>query len=1324
MSTNQQAAAQEQNSSELTAEEKARILELQQQIAETQKAASAPNPGGSPEYLASIPKESPNYRAYQSWLESKKQASEKLPDLQSQLSQITASRPELAAYAQSHPATQYELHEAGESLFGASAFQTITHNHRVQPTTDALKYQRLRGFAEQNPNASINDVVSFYQGSPLPQDNVTINYEGTLAARQMGYNVGSALYTGLPETFQKDENRRFAERNKQINLTENISTEKAKQVEQKALQPPTVTPQNPRPHILTGQPDSKYANADFAGNRQKSKTVELVENINAITGEPVSSAAPRAENLSGVLFGIAPKKPASLTQEQVNALSPAQYAEYKKGFENYNRYVTYYNEKIKQQNTANILVNREQFQRNREAFAKYISEAKAAGAQYVNIETKSGVQTIPIDQALQKKGVIGISAVPNIPEGFTAGYIAGELIAIPEGRQFVGPEKPIEQNYAKNIGDLFGAEALSVPKGFEKYQYEKGRVTSEKVPIPTQSYKSGPITTGIENLKSPLERGAEFMEGVGTGLLRTSLILTNAAPEAFMEIARTGNPLAGEDVLKRHEAELKRIGIGPSVVPSIESGVPTGRSAYYNAGELLGEVGPILIGIKGQIKNPFSRSPIKPKIPQTEAPEIAKTPSGIKGYPVAKLRDQGYGERPTLERGVIPKEEFNIKKSMNIPEPFVQEAGTTRGAKDYGNLREQIANVKKPLSETTEKPVELEPFYSPKVEIRRAPEPNTFRVDEKSMFGKDTASTIGKTEVPLGTSPLVKVEASRGPLGGSITKEVVTKSFVPENVSFGTGRIKEIRLNLGESKLGKVVKTKTPINQFDVKINEKEIPQTFEETISKSNPVEGDVFYKPTLPRTRAKEKGTYRVQTEKLIGRTENPLKDIYANMKEPSVLEGSKKPSVKQGIQKAELEKSFPQLMGKKSFERSAIDAEKRRAENIYKFTKTGEVNLGAGFVERVPARPPPYQHVGLGRGKTFFVSRSTGESGVKRFQPPKSPPPESRGGKGGQELLLEKPSETKGFTTTRVELGSTEKAGLVGAGGLAIAPAPLLIVAETDENGNPITNGTQTNGTSTNGTITNGTGTLPPIVNPPQEIDLTPSVLEPSSITETRPAAKFGGAVSTPSGLAYGLDALNARRSTNGNKIIVGPVTGTKQKQETFAGFPNPSKQPSRLAQPAAFRQPQKGREREIFGTPFPNPQTPALKSPTPFPQPEKLKQPEPLKQEPPKETIFESRFVKPRESRKEKARKDKLDAFVGNVSDVDIGLGFNRKEITPGIKASEKRYKKDTQFAYRRGGFKKLITQHEGSVLSKKKRSILEREKPKEVRKQKKKMGGFF
>jgi hypothetical protein len=1161
-------------------------------------------------------------------------------------------------------------------------------------------------------------------------NNTSIDYAGTLAAREQGFNVGSGIVTGLEPTFQKEEDKRFAEHNKFIGLTENITTERAAPVIQKEIvQPKPPQPQNPRPHVLTGQPVSEYANPTFAqkgtaaraGTRNK---VELEETINAITGKPVSSAAPKAENLSATLFNVEPKKPRKLTQEQVNALTPAEYSQYRQEYDNYNQYVKYANEKALAQNRANILVSRANFEANRKAIADYVTSAKKQGIKFVTIQTPKGFETIPIEKATSRNNIIQIAAVPVVPGGYTVAGTISEPVLFPEGNQFVGPVKPEQQDYVRNVANLFGAEALVIPEAFPKYQYEKGRVTSEKVPIVTKTTSQGPIITGIENLKSPLERGAEFVEGIGTGLLRTSLVLTNAAPEAFMEIAKTGDVFAGEKVLQKHEEELKRIGIGPSVVPSIESGKPTGRSAYYNAGELLGEIGPVLIGIKGQIKNPFSRSPVKPKlektVPATEA-EVAKTPLGIKAYPVGKLRDQGFGERPVLERGMTPKEEQTIKKAFNIPEPLVQEQGLVRGAKDYGNLREQIEKVKKPEFIKGVTPVEPEPFYTPKVEVRRAPEPNTFRVDESAMFGRDTKNPLEGEKISLGAGPLVKVEASRGPLGGSITKEIITKPFVTETVPLGAGRVKEIRLNLGEGRT-KLIKNGFETEQVSLGKGEGEI-------LGRVKPsVEFDTTYSPSknLPKRRAAEIGKYQIQSKDILGTIENPkgvniLGDIFKGMKEPSVLEGAKKPSIKQGIQKAELEKEYPQLLGKKSFERSAIDAETRRAENVFKFRKTDEVNLGLGIAKGYSVSKVPKGFklalFDIGRGKGFFYNPETNQVSTRSFRP-KPPPDEGNVGKGGQQTILEKPSETKGFTTTKISLGEGkgETVAIAGAGAGAVAPLPLVI-AETQDN---------ETSTITNGTETNGTATIPGIVNPPQEIDLTPSILEPASITETRPGTKFGAAVTTPSGLAYGLDALNARRSKNIEKIIIGPVTGTKQKQETFAGFPNPEKEPTRLAQPAAFKQPQAQREREIFGTPFPTPQTPKLKTPTPFPEPEKMKQPEPLKPKEPKEPIGNFGFARAKESKARKAKDLKPNAFVGNVSDVDIALpGFaKRSEILSGVKRSAKQYKKDVLFAYKEKGFKKLVTQRQGSVLSKKEKHILEREKPKEVKKQKKKTGGFF
>lgn len=786
----------------------------------------------------------------------------------------------------------------------------------------------------------------------------------------------------------------------------------------------------------------------------------------------------------------------------------------------------------------------------------------------------------------------------------------------------------------------------------------------------------------------------DFLEGItvpATNLAKEFI----SFPEGIKREIQAGSfakaKQAGEEFLAGQK-------LGPTLFGGVISGEPTGRSKEYEAGTAIGEAAlfalPTLFGkVIPKIKSiPFvkTKETIMPK-EELLTPKIQT--NTIKAYPASKLRSQGFEESPEITSGFRPKEETNIRKAFEIPEPLVKEQGLVRGASDYGNLREQIENANKPTITAQEKIVKEEPFYQPRIEVRRAQKPGTYQAETKEMFAKDTASTLEQTEVSLGAGTIIKVEQSKGPLGGSIIKEITTQPFKSEYVPLGVGRIKETRINLGEGR----TKIITPFGEkTNVNLGKGEPIN-----IPKEKNVEEDVFYKPTLPKTRAKEIGKYRIQTNELIGKTENPLKDIFSKSAEPQVKEGITKPGLKDILSKAELEKEYPQLLGKKAFERSAAHAESVRVE--YPFVKTNEIKLGPGIGKRyiISKTPIGFENdlSDLGRGKGFFVSTETGESALKKFNPSRPPPDEGPRNKG-QQLLLEKPVEQKGFQSTKVKLGEGKVKMVVVGGGLAAAPAiPLGLSKASGEN---FTNSTQTNSTQTNQT---------------EIIEQPVSQLEPQQITEQRPASKEAAAVSTRSGIQYG-QALRQKRNTT-QQILIKPAEKEKEKQ--FFGLPTPSAQPSRLTQPVGFGQPQRERFKILF--PTPSPQTPALKTSSPFAPTQKLKTPQLPKQ--PKPPAGAPKFVlpKPKEPKKRKGKINPND-FIGNVSEEEITVGFNRGEITTGIERSAKRERKDTLFTRKRAGYTKFVTQTNKQLLSKKQRSVLEREKPKVVKREKRKTGGFF
>lgn len=1267
-STDQQAAATQQTNEVTDEEKKRRAIELQQQIDQARAKAGAPNPAGKgydENELRTTLKDTPVGRAYQSWIEEKKIGEAQLPEYTKQYDELVGSAsPEVRTYAESHPATQYEIQRSMEGKFAA--------NLNTKQRRGDLDYQRREIYQQvlkDNPGADIDVIDQLYKERVdvfnKNISNVSTNYEATLAARQQGFNVGSGISDNLSETFQKDFDKRFAEHNKGINLTEGTNPLVSKPAP--APEAPKVTPQNPRVQIERNNPNKLYGNPKQAIKNTPNKNINLSENILTSSNKPVSVSQPQ-NNLASI-FGIAPEKPRELTKEQVMSMTPEQISAYNQQVQAWNQYAAYTNDQAKDISKANMISNRENWERNRARFAKFVAEAKKDGVQFVNLETPKGIITVPIEQALQKKGVTGISAVPQIPEGYTVGgrleNYPENLVLMPEDKRVYGPIKPQQNDYVKNFASLFGTEQ--------------------------------PVTTATQNAKSPVQNIRDVGEGVGTGLLRTSLLLTNTVPEAFMNIIAKRDAMAGSETLQKQEEQYKALGIGPSVLPSIETGQGTGRSTYYNAGELAGEIIPALLGIEKAFKNPFAKGEKIGVRPKTNAPEIATSSekiTGVKAYPARLTRDQGYGEKPDLIAGYNPKEETNIKKAFQIPEPFVQEQGLVRGAKDYGNLREQIAGIKEPESVKGVTPVELDALYKPDVEVRRAPEPNTFRVDEGSMFGKDTASTFGNTNIDLGTGTGAKIEPSKNALAGVITKPVNSIPFGSQAVRLGEGRIIETRLNLGESPLGRVVKTRTPVNQFDVRLTEKPEPEVFK--IEGKKPVAEDVFYtaQENIPRTRAKKIGTYRIQTDKLIGRTVNPLGEIFKNAKEPLIKSGSTKIGIRETLLKLDTEKKYPRLFEKKAFERSAVDAEKRREANKNKFIST-TADLGKGIIQRLPARPGGI-FSSLGRGKGYFVSRSTGESGLRKFNAPRPPPSEGELKNNGKQIVIQK-SESAKFSTQKVELGIGKGKAVMIAGGGAASLAPLPLV-HPEEGGGIFGNNTISNGTGTNSTGANST-TIPPLLDQGRDQQ---SVLEPQSITDQRPSTTSKNAVAAISGTSQ-------RSSLN-------QLTGIRVSEKTKQGQIESSAQ--KFKQPQVFKQKQTPAQmfRQKLIQPYPEafdfaqPQrfAQALRQPEALKL--KTKQPQQLKfKEPPRGAG--AKLAGDRNKKKESKRQAKKPDFLGNVPEEQISGMFNRYEVIVGTKRSAKQLRKDNAFTRKKNNVKSFVHGSNKQFLSNKKTPILDRPKKK-------------
>lgn len=272
--------------------EQAKVIELQQKADELQKQAAAANPEGH--YLSA---ERQGATAILKWKQFESQREIKKAEAQAaetEYQNMIAANPELAAYAKEHPATQYEIKTYSRGVTGYDP-TSQPDRARNKADLDVRRTEMIFGIAQANPSYSISKISEAYNersSSLLPQ-NVTVNYEATLAARQQGLNVGSAIYNDLPETYQKEWEKQFRERNKIISLTES-----------------------------------------FGDQRPKTQTDYYV----GLTEGGITTPAKASKEKAISLTEGRPRTPRNLTQEQVNKLSDRDYAIYQSEFAAFSKY--------------------------------------------------------------------------------------------------------------------------------------------------------------------------------------------------------------------------------------------------------------------------------------------------------------------------------------------------------------------------------------------------------------------------------------------------------------------------------------------------------------------------------------------------------------------------------------------------------------------------------------------------------------------------------------------------------------------------------------------------------------------------------------------------------------------------------------------------------------------------------------------------------------------------------------------------------------------------------------------------------------------------
>lgn len=699
----------------LTEAEKQQILQAKEEYERVAAQAGAANPEG---------KYGGDDKKRQAFEKRREELKTKESQLKAQYETLT-SNPEASAYASSHPATQYELRQYSTGVTGYDP-ASQPDRARNRGDIDVRRDELIFSIAQSNPSYSINKISEEYQSrsSSLNPPNVEIDYEGTMAAREKGFNVGSGLTRNLPDTFQKEEDRRFGERNKIIELTESFG--------------------GPRPKT-----DYYVGLTEGGGKKTTQYTVGLEEG---------GAEAARSKEFAVSLSEGAPKKPRELSEAQVAKMSAREYAVYASEFAPYNEWVKQQNEKIRVEGLAN-------WKEFKGDIKSDVADLKKQGVKYVTIKSDSGYETVPIDKAVSKivrsKNVTSIAAVPEIPKGFTVAGSPQELVLVEEDkRKYAGPDPAYTGQFkdprkgtaqggllekAASAGAaLYGETAkLGVTimsglvgasqsvKSFADEITGNATVTNQTIPVtppadleqaPVSQPLSSPLTTQTSSQKAvaamggmtprernvgalrqsldqivaasnrrdakrfgedpfvfavkeqkkqaPLETVKDFGEGVGTGFFRASVLLTATAPQAVIDQIQTGDfsEKATQARFQKDEEDLRKLGVGPSVIGEALAGRGTGRSPAYNIGEAFGEVGTgFLVG--GSPKAPKLAKPGVPMSGFTKARILTKLEAADNIYGVERVVS------PKTPTGFVSKR-FQLKPREKKTNQFIGSIGT------------------------------------------------------------------------------------------------------------------------------------------------------------------------------------------------------------------------------------------------------------------------------------------------------------------------------------------------------------------------------------------------------------------------------------------------------------------------------------------------------------------------------------------------------------------------------------------------------------------------------------------------------------------------
>ncbi len=1351
MSTAQEQAAAQSSSAPLTDAEKKRLSDLYSQIEEQSARANAANPEGRP-------------RDNESQLNIQRRAAfeaQRAAETQRLQSLLTEFR-QLESRASSQ--LKQDISEGGKRSQGQARLLAIKEfggnleRQEFSPSPgDRAQQEELAKIAAYYPYATNTDVRNFYNNkideielaqkdavraerfgdyvAPKPvrgfsrrsaiPANVEIDYAGTLAARMAGYNVGSGLTRNLPETFAKDEEKRFGERNKFIGLTEGKMPEPTPP----PIQAPPITPQRQRAQTIQDSMDKTFAAPGFAQKgsdayRGVKQQVHVLDSSLPVSRAELSVGAfdLEGQNATAAIFGIAPDKPKKLTEADVAKMSQAEIDAYNRQVETWNQYAGYVEKQSKAFVEAQRLVSLGSWKERKTELKDFIREAKKEGVKFVTINTKTGAITVPIERAayeiIKADDVIGIGAVPNLPEGYTVAGSPQELVLLQE-------PKVIKQDIMGNITEQTGfgipPQPSTIPGGGMNFLTLVGERAKEIV---------------MDRSKSPAERGLAALGQVGVETFGGFVNLSLAAVKAYADLFN-GTPANETKIIGGVEVELPETAPG-AIVGGLSSSAYA-AAVSRNPQMLLGGASEAYKQTLGLIKKqgllatiaqttgyvaPFSPSTIIKAIPLRYAKLVVPVARGIgKGLtgeiePATIARQLKFGYGGQLGRAGVGYGDGSF--FVGLPKPkklplarvvYTTERGgyrITEGPSGIFMTRPEtlarLVQLKKLTEEEKaftgiQKEATKEAGKIPDKILRTDLTPTGTEKPQSSLLaGKETAE-IESLIVKEQSKRKFPVPALKGTLIEQYYAEV---PFQRKDIDVDIGMMKKLPKGKGaafteqeQKALFRGTTTKEQIKR--IKAEELFGEQLAEKIATGMQAVAGEGRLFKAEGRSVEVITGTGQKQKvfEAVTGKEALGYQQAFKT--DPDMVFGEKVP------------KKVVQPGGKGRYKMLTYKFQGLR--NVSALLELGGDLPKEGFLgvskgrEKEFFKRHEYLVTKAGQARTERQAIKLKEAAVITYEYAKKRGwwVERRGIDADEEMFsdVEPPNIVR-------SVGTAAKATTpVGA---QAAKSVVISKPTTESDIESIT------GRKKQQDVIRSFSTGKEIKSTGKQFVTSASIGKSASVGTKEMVSKSTG----------GYKSISERPSASTPKVV---KSRGSEAAKSFGSEPRPSPagmikpQPS----PGFIPKPSPGSPAKpiIPDDVVPSPGTtfgkPVAQKTLPIKIPQ-LTQFETIKTKEPVEQLFPKVGT---ESRRGKTRKGKQNAFVGNVSDVDVALpGFNRKELITGEKTSAKRYKKDVLFAYKEKGFTKLVTQRRGSVLTEKKKGILFREEKKEVKRQKKKTGGFF